>query len=138
MDLSKKQTYSGADYLKVNPKGYVPALQLDNGEIFNRRIGDCAICWDQVPELQLIPPANTLARYHCQEWLSFISSEIHKTISVFFKSNVPDEYKKMTLETLAKRFQYLDDHLSQNKYSWVITLALQMRIYLRYYAGHFL
>ena len=78
VDLRAKKTESGADYLAINPKGYIPALQLDNGEILVEGVAIVQYIADQKPESGLAPKAGTMERYRLQEWLTFISSELHK------------------------------------------------------------
>ena len=73
VDLSAKRTERGTDYLSINPKGYVPALELDDGEILTEGPAIVQYLADRVPEKQLAPPAGSMARYHLQEWLNFIS-----------------------------------------------------------------
>jgi glutathione S-transferase len=116
VDLQKKTTASGEDFLKINPKGYVPTLKLDNGEILTEANAILQYLADTFPQAKLAPAAGTFERYRLQEWLNFIATEMHKGLGVFFKPNVPEEYKKMVLEVLHKRFDFLENHLAKQKY----------------------
>ncbi len=78
VDLAKKQTNSGADYRQVNPKGYVPALQLDDGQVLTEAATIVQYIADKKPEAKLAPPAGTRERYRLEEWLNFIATEMHK------------------------------------------------------------
>ncbi len=104
VDLATKKTKVGADYTKINPNGYVPALQLDGGEVLTE--GPAIVQWiaDQRPEAGLMPKAGTMERYRALEWLNFITSEIHKTFGPMFSPATPDAYKKQSEERLGKRF----------------------------------
>jgi glutathione S-transferase len=116
VDLGTKKTKSGADYTKINPKGYVPALQLDNGELLTEGVAIANYLADQKPESNLLPKNGGMERYRAQEWLTFISSEIHKTLGPLFNPKTPDAFKTMALERLGQRFDYLNKHLDGKKY----------------------
>jgi glutathione S-transferase len=100
----------------VNGRGYVPALELDNGEILTEGPAIVQYLADQKPELALAPKADTFERYRLQEWLNFLTSEIHKAFSPLFKPSTPEEYKKIAKENLASRFDWLDKQLSGKDY----------------------
>lgn len=110
VNLRSKKTEDDADYLRVNPKGYVPALQFDDGTVLTE--GPAIVQWvaDQVPQSHLAPPVGTLERYKLIEWLNFISTELHKTFSPLFEPGVPDETKQAMKDKLAKRFDFLQSH----------------------------
>src|SRR3954447_18913323 len=93
VDLSTHKTAAGADYYGVNPKGYVPALELDNGQILTENPAIAQYIADQAPDKKLAPANGTLERYRLQEWLGFIGTEIHKAISALFYP-ISDENKK--------------------------------------------
>ncbi|HEX2566714.1 MAG TPA: glutathione transferase GstA [Burkholderiales bacterium] len=106
----------GGDYWKVNGKGYVPALELDNGQVLTEGPAIVQYLADQKPESALAPKAGSLERYRLQEWLNFVTSEIHKTFSPLFRPTTPDEYKKIAKENLANRFGWLDKQLAGKDY----------------------
>ena len=89
VDLKAKTTKSGKNYRDINPKGSVPALQLDNGEVLTEGPAIVQYIADQKPEAKLAPPTGTLERYRLQEWLNYISSELHKSFSPLFKPDTP-------------------------------------------------
>lgn len=116
VDLKNKATEKGEDFRKINPKGYVPTLKLDNGEVLTEGPAIMQYIADQAPATKLAPAAGTMARYRLQEWLNFITSELHKGFSPLFNPAVPDTYKTMVKENLGKRFDYLNDHLTKHNY----------------------
>lgn len=111
-DIRAKKTEGGADYLKRNPLGYVPALELDDGSILTEGPAIVQYLADQVPETGLAPPAGTMDRYRLQSWLNFISTEIHKGFSPLFNPQMPEEAKTITRERLIQRFAHLESHLA--------------------------
>jgi glutathione S-transferase len=116
VDLKEKKTKSGKDYLGVNPKGQVPALVLDNGELLTEGPVIVQYLADQKPGAGLIPGAGSLERYRIQEWLNFISTELHKTFGPIFRPTTPDAFKALSRENLAKRFDYLNGVLAGRQY----------------------
>jgi len=116
VDLQKKVTASGADYLKINPKGYVPALQLDNGDVITEVPAILQYLADQVPGKKLAPANGTIERYRLQGWLTFIGTEIHKTFSPFFNPATPAEWKAMCRANLERRFGYIAEQLAGQDY----------------------
>ena len=116
VDLKAKKTKSGDDYLKINPKGYVPALKLDNGYLLSEGPAIVQYIADQRPKLNLAPENGSPERYRLQEWLTFIGTEIHKTFSPLFNPATPEAYKTIAKEHLAKRFAYVDEQLKGQDY----------------------
>jgi glutathione S-transferase len=111
-----KTIEGGGDYWKVNGRGYVPALELDNGEILTEGPAIVQYLADQKPEAALAPKCGTFERYRLQEWLNFLTSEVHKQFSPLFKPNTPEEYKKIAKENIATRFDWLDKQLADRDY----------------------
>ena len=116
VDLRSKKTESGGDFLAVNPKGAVPALQLDDGQVLTEGPAIVQYLADQKPEAGLAPQNGTLPRYRLQEWLNFVSTELHKGFAPLFNPALPEEAKKITKEGLAKKIEHLDRHLAGNSY----------------------
>jgi glutathione S-transferase len=114
--LANKQTASGADYTKINPKGYVPALQLDNGEVLTEGPAIVQFIADKVPEKKLAPANGTMERYRLVEWLNFVSTELHKGFSPLFKPGTPEETKQAARELLAKRLGFVAEKLQDSQY----------------------
>lgn len=107
VDFATKRTKGGADYLTVNPKGYVPALEIDGATVLTEGPAIVQYLADQKPESGLAPKAGTMERYRLQEWLNFISTELHKGYSPLFRPTTPEEMKATIRETLGKRFDYV-------------------------------
>jgi glutathione S-transferase len=107
-----KTMEGGGDYRAINPKGYVPALELDDGGVLTEGPAIVQYLADQKPDAGLAPKAGSLERYRLQEWLNFITSEIHKQFSPLFRPTTPEEYKKIARENLATRFDWLDKQLA--------------------------
>ncbi len=112
----EKKTKSGADYWRINPKGQVPALQLDSGEMLTEGPVIVQYLADQKPASGLVPPAGTIERYRVQEWLNFITSELHKSFGPIFRPTTPDAFKTISKENLGKRFDWLDKQLAGRQY----------------------
>ena len=111
-----KTMEGGGDYRAINPKGYVPALELDDGGVLTEGPAIVQYLADQKPDAGLAPKAGSLERYRLQEWLNFITSEIHKKFSPLFRPTTPEEYKKIAKENLANRFDWLDKQLAGKDY----------------------
>lgn len=116
LDFATRKTASGADFNTVNPKGYVPALKLDDGSVLTECSALVQYLADQKPESGLAAKAGTIERTRLQEWLGFISTEIHKGFSPLWNQAMPDAAKSVARDGLAKRFGYLDRHLANNEY----------------------
>ncbi len=106
----------GTDYYGINPKGYVPLLELDNGERLTEGPAIVQYIADQVPAKKLAPAAGTMARYRLQEWLNFITSELHKSFSPLFNPAMPEEGKALYRTRLGDRFKWVDGQLAGKNY----------------------
>ena len=111
-----KKLQDGTDYLTINPKGYVPLLEFDDGQRLSE--GPAIVQWiaDQVPAKKLAPPAGTMARYRLIEWLNFITSELHKSYSPLFNPAMPEEGKALYRARLLDRFRFVDQSLEGREY----------------------
>jgi glutathione S-transferase len=116
VDTKAKTIEGGGDYLKVNARGYVPALELDNGEILTEGPAIVQYLADRVPQAGLVPKAGDFARYRLQEWLNFLTSEIHKQFSPLFKPTTPEDYKPVAKQIIATRFDWLETQLAGKDY----------------------
>jgi glutathione S-transferase len=116
VDLASKKTKSGADYKKVNGKGYVPALQLDNGEVITEAPIILQYIADQKPESGLMPKAGTMERYRTQEWLNFVTSELHKGFGALFNPAMPDAYRTIAIDKVGTRLDFLAPQLEGKQY----------------------
>ncbi|MDD2176045.1 glutathione transferase GstA [Acidovorax sp. D2M1] len=106
----------GTDYYTINALGYVPVLELDNGERLREGPAIVQYIADQVPDKQLAPANGTLARYRLQEWLTFIGTELHKGFSPLFNPATPEDYKPLVRERLLQRLQWVDGQLAGKQY----------------------
>ncbi|MET0987902.1 MAG: glutathione transferase GstA [Steroidobacteraceae bacterium] len=116
VDLKTKKTASGANFLEINPKGYVPALVLDNGELLTEAAIVLQYIADRKPEAKLLGAPGTLERYRALEWTHFVSTEIHKSYGPLFASDTPAEYKEIVKKKLIQRLTYVDGVLSKGNY----------------------
>jgi glutathione S-transferase len=116
VNTKDKTIEGGGDFWKVNARGYVPALELDDGQVLTEGPAIVQYLADRKPEAGLAPKAGSTERYQLQEWLNFLTSEIHKGFSPLFKPNTPEEYKKISKENLANRFDWLDKQLTGKDY----------------------
>lgn len=119
----KDKTCSEGDFTKINSKGYVPTLKLDNNEVLTEAVVIMKYLADQKPESNLVPKAGTFEAYRCMEWMNFISSEVHKNFSTLFSASyisanleTQNEIKTFAKNTLAKKFDYINDKLAKNDF----------------------
>jgi glutathione S-transferase len=106
----------GVDFATINPKGYVPALRLDDGQVLTENVAVLQYIADLNPAAKLAPAAGTMERYRLQEWLSFINSELHKSFTPLFSSEATEDMKTYARNYLAKRLSYLEGALGDKKY----------------------
>ena len=106
----------GTDYYTINPKGYVPLLELDNGERLSEGPAIVQYIADQVPAKNLAPANGTMARYRLQEWLNFITSELHKGIGGLFNPAMPEEAKALMRAKGLTRLQWVNEQLEGKQY----------------------
>lgn len=116
VDLRKKLTAGGADFTAINPKGYVPALALEDGSLLTEGPAIVQYLADLVPERRLAPPAGSIERYRLMEWLNFISTEVHKNFSPLFNPAASEDMKQTALAALEKRFRYMAGALEGRDY----------------------
>jgi glutathione S-transferase len=106
----------GSDFARINPKGYVPALELDDGNVLTEGPAIVQYIADLKPESGLAPRAGTLERYRLQEWLGFINSEIHKGFGPLFNPATPEDYKAAARENLTRRLAFVARHLEKDDF----------------------
>jgi glutathione S-transferase len=116
VNTKDKSMEGGGDFWQVNPRGYVPVLELDNGERLTEGPAIVQYLADQKPDSGLAPKAGSLERYRLQEWLNFLTSEVHKQFSPLFKPNTPEDYKPIAKQNIATRFDWLDKQLAGKDY----------------------
>jgi len=107
VDRNTRKAADGLDFNEVNPKGYVPALTLDNGEVLTENVAVLQYIADRNPGAKLAPAAGTMERYRLMEWLSFINSEIHKSFSPLFRQDAPEGAKQYARKNIETRLEFL-------------------------------
>jgi len=116
VDLRAKKLENGDDYLKVNPKGQVPALMLDNGELVTEGPVIVQMIADKAAARNLAPAANSPERYKLQEWLTYINGELHKNIGPLFNPALSDDAKGVFKDRALGKFRYVDGQLAGKDY----------------------
>jgi glutathione S-transferase len=116
VDTKTHRTGGGADFYAINPKGYVPAMQLDDGSIFTEGVALMQYLADQKPDSGLAPKLGTMERYRLMEWMTWISSEVHKGFGPLWSPKNPEEVKEAARAALAKRFAFADAALGGKDY----------------------
>lgn len=116
VDLKTKKMENGDDFFAINPKGQIPTLLLDNNELLTEGAVIVQYIADQKPDKKLIAPAGTMERYHQLEWISHLSSEIHKGFSPLFFPGTPENYRPVAINNLLRRFKYIDKVLAEQPY----------------------
>jgi glutathione S-transferase len=116
VDLKNKVTASQANFLDVNSKGYVPVLELDSGERLTEGPAIVQYVADQKPNSGLAPSAGTMGRYRVQEWLNFISTELHKQFSPLFTATAHAEWKQAATDKITGRLAWLNKQLTGKQY----------------------
>lgn len=111
VDLASKKFGSDQDYWSINKKGYVPALQLDSGALLTEGAAILQYLADQKPDAGLAPAMGSWERYQLQEWLTFISAEIHKSYTPLFDKTTPAQTRVACLEKLNKRYDFVAEQL---------------------------
>ncbi len=118
VDLASKKTETGADFVAINSKGYVPALQMDSGEVLTEDQVILQYVADLNPTTCLAPPAGSLARYRLMEWLAFIATEVHKGFSPLWNPASPEVTRQQAIAQLGRRLDFLSVTLA--KQPWLL------------------
>jgi glutathione S-transferase len=116
VDLRAKKLENGDDFLKVNPKGQVPALALDSGELITEGPVIVQMIADRAPAKNLAPSRDSVERYKLQEWLTYVNGELHKNIGPLFNPALSDEAKAVFKDRAAGKFKYVDSQLADRDY----------------------
>jgi len=116
VNLREKRTAGGEDYNQVNPKGYVPALRLDDGQVLTENSVVLQYVADQKPQAGLAPPLGSMERYRLMEWLGFISTEIHKTLGALFNPKITPEWRENQVALFGRRADWLVENLGNRHY----------------------
>ncbi|WP_182418996.1 glutathione transferase GstA [Bartonella sp. HY038] len=116
VDLASKATSDGRNYIDINPKGYVPALELDDGRIITEGPAITQYLNDNSQAKNLAPACGTFERAKVQEWLNFIGTELHKGFGPLFYPATPEEYKKQSFEKIQTRLKTVEIELEKAQY----------------------
>jgi glutathione S-transferase len=116
VDLKTGRTAGDADYARINPKGYVPALQFDDGSTLTEVAAILQWIADEAPHTHLAPAAGTMARYRLIEWLNFIATEIHRNMGALFQADLPEATRNHLTATLARRLDYTQQQLGSRPF----------------------
>src|SRR6201999_4623007 len=116
VDLKAKTTETGEDFVAINPKGQVPALMLDSGELVTEGPVIVQVIADKAAGKNLAPANGTDERYKMQEWLNFTTSELHKNFSPLFNPAIPDDVKAFFRDRITGKFKYADSQLAGRDY----------------------
>ncbi len=116
VDMKTKQTESGRDFRAINPKGYVPALELDDGQVLTENAAIVQYLADQNPAAKLAPSSGTIERARLQEFLNYTAAELHTAFKPFFIPGTSEEAKQNAAKTIQTRLKLIDDVLSKQPY----------------------
>jgi len=116
VDLGSRRTASGEDYATVNPKGYVPALRLDDGSVLTEVSALIQYLADLAPACGLIPAAGTMERYRVLEWIGYIATEIHKGFGPLWNAKLAPEARAAAVAALARRLDLVEQVLARQPY----------------------
>jgi glutathione S-transferase len=116
LDRAERKAADGTVLSSVNPKNQVPVLELDDGQRLTEGPVIVQYLADQKPASGLVPPPGTMDRYRVQEWLNFITSELHKTFGSLFRPTTPEDFKPTLRDMLGQRFDWIDKQLAGKQY----------------------
>jgi glutathione S-transferase len=116
VDLKTKKTAGDSDYTRINPKGYVPALQFDDGSMLTEVAAILQWVADEAPDKHLAPAAGTMERYRLLEWLNFIAMELHRPLGALFRPELPEATRAMFIDLLTGRLDYTQQQLGSRPY----------------------
>jgi glutathione S-transferase len=116
VDLRAKTIEDGSDFLRINPKGAVPALELENGEVLTENAVILQYLGDRSGSSDLFPPLGDFRRYRVLEWLNFVATELHKGFGPLWNPRAATEWKQATRDLLAKKFDYVEQQLGDRDF----------------------
>lgn len=118
VDLATKRLENGEDFYAINPKGQVPALQMDDGTLLTEGVAVVQYIADLVPDRQLLAPVGSVTRYQTIAWLNYTSSELHKGYTPLFRQDTPDDFRPLAIAALEKKLAYVNESLKGKQ--WVV------------------
>ena len=116
VDRTTKKTADGRDFTSFNPKGYVPALQLDNGELLTENVAVLSYIGSLDPAQRLTPQVGSWGFFKVLEWLGYVNSEVHKNISPLFRPTTPEDMKTILREMVVQRYSFLERSLGNKPF----------------------
>jgi glutathione S-transferase len=116
VDRATKQTADGKDFVAFNPKGYVPALILDDGQMLTENVSVLSYIASLDKSRKLAPEPGSMGFYRVVEWLAYVNSEIHKNLSPLFRPTTSEDVKAATRELVVKRFEFIEKSLGDKQY----------------------
>ena len=116
VDLRAKTIEDGSDYLRINPKGAVPALELENGEVLTENAVILQYLGDRSGSSDLFPPLGDFRRYRVLEWLNFVATELHKGFAPLWNPAAANEWKQAARDQLAKKFDFVEQQLGDGPF----------------------
>ncbi len=116
VNLKDKRTADGQDYTQINPKGYVPAVQLDDGQVISENAALLPFLGERNPAANLLPAHGTIENYRVREWTAFIGGELHKNLSPLFRPNTPEATIQTQAELVRRRFTFINEKMGQGPY----------------------
>lgn len=116
VDLMTKRLGDGSDYLAINPKGQIPALQLDDGTLITEAVVIMQYLADSVPQKNLLAATGEMSRYKTLEWLNYIATELHKGFTPLFRPDTPEEYKPIVRGLLEKKLSFVNGELASREF----------------------
>src|SRR5690348_15178750 len=134
VDLKAKTLEDGSDYLKVNPKGAVPAIQLPSGEVLTENAVVLQYLGDRAAWPEVLPPLGSFKRYRVLELVNFITTELHKRFGFLFNPDATDEFKQLVIRDLGKKLDFIDQRLKEGPFLFGDELTLP-DVYLFVIAG---
>jgi glutathione S-transferase len=124
VDLKAKKLENGSDYLAINPKGAVPALQIDSGEVLTENAVILLYLGDRTNWPEVLPPLGDFRRYRVLEMVNFITTELHKRFGFLFNPDATDEMKNLVIADLSKKLDYIDERLGDGPFLFGEQLTL--------------
>ena len=124
VDLRAKQTESGRPYAEINPKGAVPALEMDSGEVLTENAVILQYLGDRSGLGEVLPPIGNFSRYRVLEWLNYITTELHKSFGPLFNPAASDDTKNFFIDHIGKKLDYVERELGDGPYLMGETLTL--------------
>jgi glutathione S-transferase len=116
VDLKAKKTENGGDFLAINPKGAVPALELDSGDVLTENAVILQYLGDRSSVGEVLPPLGNFRRYRVLELVNFITTELHKRFGFLFSPDPTDEMKQLVIRDLGKKLDYIDAELGEGPF----------------------